>query len=232
MRSRCRRSIMTMSASASPSRMSRATSTPKRSIPVEKCGRRDDAHACAHGVEQDDVPARDARMQYVAADRHQQAVDAAFVATDRECVEQRLGRMFVRAVAGIDDRTVDFARAIRPRRTRGGVLNDIRCMAFNVIAVSMKCFALAHRGRAGRHVHHIGAKAFAGQFDAGRERVKLQEDRSGRPRAMPALFLDLAIEVDEFLGDTDRRQISWLKALYPQQMPPAEDERGFRGNGH
>ena len=33
MRSRCRRSIITMSAPASPSRMSRATSTPKRSMP-------------------------------------------------------------------------------------------------------------------------------------------------------------------------------------------------------
>ena len=64
MRSRCRRSIMTMSTSFSPSRMSRATSTPKRSMPGGSSVRgRNHAHARAHRVEQSDIGARDPRVQ-------------------------------------------------------------------------------------------------------------------------------------------------------------------------
>ena len=50
-------------------------------------------------------------MGDVAADGNRQPVDAALVAADRiQRIEQRLGRMFVAAVAGIDDRTRDFCR--------------------------------------------------------------------------------------------------------------------------
>ena len=64
--------------------------------------RRDHAHSCAQRIEQDDVRARDARVQDVAADRDDEPLDAALVAADGECVEQRLGGMLVRAVAGVD----------------------------------------------------------------------------------------------------------------------------------
>src|SRR5262245_7937075 len=65
-------------------------------------GGRHDAHPRAHGVEHVDVGPGDARMQDVAADRHRQASEAALGATDREHIEQSLGRMLVRAVAGVD----------------------------------------------------------------------------------------------------------------------------------
>ena len=49
-------------------------------------------------------------MQDVAADRDRQPLDAPEVAPDRQRVEQRLRRMFVRAVAGVDDGAIDLAR--------------------------------------------------------------------------------------------------------------------------
>ena len=73
-------------------------------------GGRDDAHARAHGVQHVDVGAGDARVQDVAADGHRQPGDAALGAADGERVEQRLGRVLVRAVAGVDDRAVDLLR--------------------------------------------------------------------------------------------------------------------------
>ena len=49
-------------------------------------------------------------MKDVAADRHREPLDATEIAADGQRVEQRLGRMLVRAVAGVDDRAVDLAR--------------------------------------------------------------------------------------------------------------------------
>jgi len=63
---------------------------------------RDHAHAGAERVEQDDVGTRHPRMQNVAADRDGEVFDLAFPAADGECIEQRLGRMLVLAVAGVD----------------------------------------------------------------------------------------------------------------------------------
>src|SRR5271156_539723 len=65
-------------------------------------GGRDHADPGAHGVEQEDVGACHPRMHHVTADRDHQALEPALVAADGERIEQRLGRMFVRAVAGID----------------------------------------------------------------------------------------------------------------------------------
>ena len=122
MRSRCRRSIITMSASASPRACRASTSTPEALDAGRQQRRgRDHAHPGAERIEQHDVGARDARMQDVAADRDGQALDAALVAADGERVEQRLGRMLVRAVAGIDHRAIDLAgQKLAPRRRRGG----------------------------------------------------------------------------------------------------------------
>src|SRR3984893_16939784 len=73
-------------------------------------GRSHHAHPRAHGVEQQDVGARHPRMHDVAADRNAEPFEAALVAADGQRIEQRLGRMFVGAVAGIDHGTVDLAR--------------------------------------------------------------------------------------------------------------------------
>ena len=49
-------------------------------------------------------------MKDIATDRNQQPFNVALVTADGERVEQSLGRMLVRAIAGIDHRTVNLAR--------------------------------------------------------------------------------------------------------------------------
>ena len=95
--------------------------------------------------------------------------------------------------------------------------------------------ALAHGGRARRHVHHVGAEPLAGQFERGlgaggdlEEQVDL-----GAAAQRGALLFDLAIEFDEFLGEVEQAgNLRVRKPFDPQQMPFVEDERGFRRNVH
>ncbi len=114
----------------------------------QQSGGRDHAHARAHRIEQDDVGARHPRMHDVAADRDQQAFDAAFVAADGEAVEQRLGRMLVSAVAGIDHRAVDLVGEQFDRA--GGVMahhDDVGMHGVERDRCVDQRLALAHRGR-------------------------------------------------------------------------------------
>ena len=122
MRSRCRRSIITMSAPSSAlAHVGEHLDPHALDAGRQQRGGPDDAHLARPALQQDDVRARHARMQDVAADRDNQAVDRALVAADRERVEQRLRRVLVRPVAGVDDRAVDLAgQEVRPRRQRGG----------------------------------------------------------------------------------------------------------------
>ena len=62
-------------------------------------------------------------MVDVAADHHGQAFDLLLVRADGRSIEQRLGRVLVCAVAGIDDAGAD-ALAEQQRRAGLGVAND------------------------------------------------------------------------------------------------------------
>ena len=150
MRSRCRRSIITMSALRRPSRMSRQTSTPKFSMPG---GSRVDG-----ATTRTRAPSVLSRMMLeratrecsdVAADRDRQAGDPALVAADRQRVEQRLGRMLMGAVAGIDHRAVDLARQ---QFHRAGCMvahhQDVGVHGVERHRGVDQRLALAHRGRA------------------------------------------------------------------------------------
>src|SRR3546814_1667390 len=55
-----------------------------------------------------DVRARDAAVQHVAADRDRQPLDPSQPAADGQRVEQRLRRMLVAAVAGVEHRAIDL----------------------------------------------------------------------------------------------------------------------------
>ena len=61
-----------------------------------------------------------------------------------------------------------------------------------------------------RHVHHVGAEPLAGELErglgAGRD---LEEEIDlGAPAQRRALLLDLAVEIDEFLGEIEEAEIS------------------------
>ena len=85
--------------------------------------RRHHPHPGAHGVEQRDVRARDPAVQDVAADRHGEPAEPALAAADRQRVEQRLGRVLVAAVAGIDHGAIDLFRQ-QLHRARFGMAHD------------------------------------------------------------------------------------------------------------
>ena len=72
--------------------------------------RRDKTNPRAHRIEDVDVRARDARMKDVAADRDREPGDAALGAAYGQCVEERLGRVLVSAISGVDDRAIDLLR--------------------------------------------------------------------------------------------------------------------------
>ena len=72
----------------------------------------------AHGV---DVGAGHAAVGDVADDGDRQPLEVALVLADRQQIEERLGRMLVRAVAGVDDASTSArGRGSRRRRPRSG----------------------------------------------------------------------------------------------------------------
>ena len=168
---------------------------------------RDEPHPRAHAREQEDVGARHPRMQDVAADRHDEARDAALVAADGQRVEQRLGRMLVRAVAGIDHRAVDLLRQ-KMHRARRVVAHDDDVGPHGVErhrGVDQR-LALLHRGGRHRHVHHVGAEPLAGELEGGlragrglEEEVDLGAAAQGR-----FLLLDLPAHLDLLVGEIEQ----------------------------
>ena len=175
-------------------------------------------------------------MQDVAADRDRQALDPSLVAADGERIEQRLRRMLVRAVAGIDHRAVDL---LRQQLDRAGRMmphhQNVRMHGVERDRGVDQRLALFHRRGADRHVHHVGAEPFAGQFErrlgAGRGFEEQIDQRAAAQRG--ALFLDLAIEIDEFPGEVEQADdFVGGKPFDSQQMTAVEDERGLRGNVH
>ena len=141
------------------------------------------------------VRTRDAAVHDVAADRDRQAFDPLHAAADGERVEECLRRMFVRAVAGIDDRA---RHLVGQKRDGAGILmaddDDVGAHRVQRRRRVDQGFALAHRGLDHRHVHHVGAQALAGEFERGlRARRRLEEQVDQRAAAQRvALFLNLA----------------------------------------
>ena len=167
-------------------------------------------------------------MQDVAADRDGESLDAPLVAADGEGVEQRLGRMLVRAVARIDHRAVDLAR--QELDGAGGMMahdDDVGMHGVERDRGVDQRLALAHRGGAGRHVHHVGAEPLAGELErrlgAGRDLEK--EIDLGAAAQRGAFLLDLPVELDEFPGKfQEPDDLVARQAVDPQQVPLAEDE--------
>ena len=154
-------------------------------------------------------------MENVAANRHNQPANTAFISADGECIQQRLRRVLMLAIARIDHRAIDFTgqklhRACRmmahnnqigPHRVQrhGGI--DQRLALFN-------------GGRANRHVHHISAQPFACKFKRGlgaRRGFKKQIDLGASPQGR-LFLLDLARNFDSLIG-----QIQKLNNIFRRQ---------------
>ena len=169
-------------------------------------------------------------MQDVAADRDGEALDAALVAADGERVEQRLGRMLVRAVAGIDHRAIDLLRQ-QMHRARRMMAHDDDVGPHGVERRGRvdQGLALLHRGRADRHVHHVGAEALAGDLEGGlragrglEEEVDLGPAPKGR-----LLLLDLPAHLDLLVGEIEKRlDVQRRQPLDSEEVPVGKNGSG------
>ena len=126
----------------------------------------------AEGAQREDVRARHAAVQDVADDGHREAVEAALALANGERVEQRLRRVLVGAVAGVDDRAVD-ARGEEVRRPGRGMAHDDRVGPHRVEVARRVEQRLALGDAAGRdgETDDVGAHAFGGDLERGRVRV-------------------------------------------------------------
>ena len=230
MRSRCKRSIMTTSTPSSAFHMSVKTSAPSRSGRAgSSVGGRGDAHARTEGVEHVDVGAGDAAVQDVAADRHREPRDAPLDAADREGVEQRLGWMLVRAVAGVDHGAVDLLGQQLHRACRMVAHHDDvgphgverhRCVDQRL--------ALLHRGGGDVHVHDVGAEPLRRHLEGAlRARRGLEEQVDQRaPAQHVALFARDTVGVGELIGEIEKEiDFSCAEPLDSEEMAVGEVER-------
>ena len=105
-------------------------------------------------------------MQYIAADGDSQAGYVALRTADCQRIKQRLCRVLMRAVTGVDHGARDFLRQQRRRACRTMPDDqDVRMHGVQRHCRVDQRFALLDRRIAHRHVHHIGAQALAGEFE-------------------------------------------------------------------
>ena len=131
-------------------------------------------------------------MQDVAADRHRQALQPAPAAADGQRVEQCLGRMLVRAVAGVDHRGIHLLRQ-QLRRARLAVPHHQQVAVHGVQRRRgvEQGLALVHAGGGDRHVDDVGAQPLAGQLEtrAGAGQVLEEQVDEGPAAQQVALVL-------------------------------------------
>ena len=155
--------------------------------------RRHQHHLGAQGGQQHDVGAGDPAVQDVADDHDAATLDVAEPLPDGQRVQQRLRRVLVGAVAGVDHRRVRRSAAAGPLReplcrTGSRVPDDQRVGAGGAQrqrGVAQR-FALAHRRSGGADVDHVGAHPLAGDLErhpgAGRVLVEHRDHRAAAQR--------------------------------------------------
>src|SRR5262249_50409285 len=150
----------------------------------------DDAGAELHQTV--DVAAGDAAVGNVADQGDGQALDTALELADGEDVEQALRRVFVGAVAGIDDAAIEVLRQqMRRAGHRMEDHGDVDAKGLDVLGRVDERLALADAGAGGREVDEIGAEEAGGSPEANaRARRRLEEKRDD----------DLALKVDVLDG--------------------------------
>src|SRR5205823_11764331 len=152
--------------------------------------------------------------------------EPALAPANRQGVEQRLGRMLVAAVTGIDDGAIQFLGE-QLNRARFGMADDQHVGVHRVQRHRRvdQGLALVHRARRDRHVDHIAAEPLAGNLERGaRPRRVLEEAVDDRaPEQQRALFLGLPIELDIAVGQIeDMLYVLRRQAFDTEQMTVPE----------
>ena len=161
-------------------------------------------------------------MENITTDGNNEAADLALVAADGQCVEQRLGRMLMRTIAGIDHRAINFARQEMDRAS--GVMADHNQIWPHGVQCHRRVderLALFDRGRADRHVHDVGAKPFARELEGGLRPGRGLEEQIDLSAAAKRrlLLLDLTGDGDRLLRETQQDlDVRRRQALDAQKM--------------
>ena len=131
-----------------------------------QCARPDQRDPRAQFQERKDVRARDPAEKNVADDRDMQTGDRAPLFPDRVKVEQPLGRMLVRAVAGVDHARPDAAGEKLRRAGRAVPQDDdVGVIRFEHPRGVFERFAFRQAGSRRRDVDDVGAQAFGGELE-------------------------------------------------------------------
>ncbi len=162
-------------------------------------------------------------MENVAADRDPQTANVADAAADGQGVQQRLGRMLVRAVAGVDDRAVDLAG--EQLHGAGRLMADDQQVGPHRVErhrrVDQRLTLLQRRG-GDRHGDHVGAETAAGNFEGrlGPGRVLEEQIEQRLARQHVDVLGPLLVQFDVSVAQIQELiYVEPVQALDPQQMP-------------
>ena len=133
-------------------------------------------HECAGAAERDigaelaqgpDIGAGHAAVKNVAENGDVEAADVAFLFADGKHIEQGLGGMLVRAIAGVHHVGVEKARE-KMRRAGGFVAddNDVRVQRLEIARSVFQAFPFLKRGRIGGEVDDIRTETLGRELEA------------------------------------------------------------------
>ena len=135
-------------------------------------GRRTNAHLSTECGQAKHVRARDTAVQDVTANGDDQPFERAFAAADGQCVQQSLRRVLMATVAGIEDGAIhpvgDQLHGARAHMADHDHIGAHRIQRHGRID---QRFALLHARLGSVHVHHVRAKALAGNLE-GQQRAR------------------------------------------------------------
>ena len=175
-------------------------------------------------------------MQNVAADHDGQPVEGTLVAANGECIEQRLGRMLVRAVARVDHRALDLLR--EQFHGAGGVVADhdqIRVHGVQRRRGIEQGLALAHCGGATDMFMTSAPRRLPASSKLAWVRVEDSKKRliSVRPRSVVRFFSIWRLSSTNSSERSRRPEISLGgKPFYAEQVSSAQHEGGSRRSIH
>ena len=146
------------------------------------------------------------RVRDVAADRHREPGQPALAPADGQRVEQRLGRVLVPPVAGVEHGAVTFDASRFTAPDEGWrTTSRSGCIAFSVIAVSISVSPFFTEDCADRHVHHVGAEPLARQLEArlGAGRGLEEHVDLGDALERVGALVGLAVQRDVAVGEVE-----------------------------
>ena len=167
----------------------------------------DHPHPGPHGGEQKQVRPGDPGVQHVAADGDGQPLEAPEAPADGQRIQQRLGRVFVAAVAGVDDGAVHlFREQLDGARFAVPDHQHIRVHGIQRHRRVDQAFALVHRTGRHRHVEDVGAEPLSGKLErrAGPGRGFEEQVDDGSAAQRVALLLGLAVQFDIRVGRVEQ----------------------------